>query len=172
MSAPPGPPRPWFHSLAPHSGQFRLQERPAEGNRTANWQNVKAQIWGKVPRYFHRIGPLGRFGLLVAMSMCVGPYICLEFLSRPLIGLRSHNQISASHWSIRTRGLPRWWEILRNTRLPAFVVKNPPRRLSLILSPLNWNTMGMTFYCKNIIPLFHMLKQLLAFKKNYKTNFE
>ena len=46
--------------------------------------------------YFHRMGPLGRFGLVVAMSMC--PYICM-----PLIFVK------ASYWlldhMIRSRPL-------------------------------------------------------------------
>ena len=49
---------------------------------------------------FHRIGPLGQFDLVVAMSVYVFvcPFSCDFFLGLSL-ALRSHDQIPASHWS-------------------------------------------------------------------------
>ena len=43
---------------------------------------------------FHRIGPLGGFGLVVAMFMCM--YVFNFFQGLSLV-LRSHDQIPASH---------------------------------------------------------------------------
>ena len=53
---------------------------------------------------FHRIGPLGRFDLVVAMSVvCIFLYLFVPFpcdIFRGLsLALRSHDQIPASHWS-------------------------------------------------------------------------
>ena len=49
--------------------------------------------------YFHQIGPLGRFDLVVAMSIYLSvPFPC-EFFQGLSLALRSHDQIPASHWS-------------------------------------------------------------------------
>ena len=37
-------------------------------------------------QYFHQIGPLGRSGLVVTMSVCIYIYICMQFFWRPFIG--------------------------------------------------------------------------------------
>ena len=52
---------------------------------------------------FHQLGPLGRVGLVVDMSVCVCvclfvPFPC-DFFRRLSLVLRSHDQIPASHWS-------------------------------------------------------------------------
>ena len=63
--------------------------------------------------------PLGRFGLVVAMSVCVFltlfvydfvPFPC-NFFQGLSLALRSHDQILASHWSILI--MYPWWELWR-----------------------------------------------------------
>ena len=80
---------------------------------------------------FHQLGPLGRVGQRVDMSVCV--FLCplpMQFFFRPLIGpqvtwsdpclslaLRSHDQIPASYWSTPpclVRGLVRYWSRSRS----------------------------------------------------------
>ena len=57
-------------------------------------------------RYFHRIVPLGRFGLVVAMSVCL--YACVSDNQSQRIFF--HDLFEASHWStlLPYRTLPPW----------------------------------------------------------------
>ena len=54
--------------------------------------------------YFHQLGPLGRFGLVVAMLVCLSVYLSdvpfsWNFFWGLSLVLRSQDQIPASHWS-------------------------------------------------------------------------
>ena len=58
-------------------------------------------INGATPSSFHQLGPLGRVGLVVAMSLCcrlLVPFPC-DFCRGLSLALWSHDQFEASHWS-------------------------------------------------------------------------
>ena len=56
---------------------------------------------------FHQLGPLGRVGLVVAMSVCLSvclfdvPFPC-NFFQGLSLAFRTHDQIPASHWPCYT----------------------------------------------------------------------
>ena len=93
-----------FFYLHIHGSNIGRKMDQDGGKSKKNW--TSRSLWS----LFFLSLPLGPFGLVlvVTMSMCTYSFNFLQGLS---LALRSHDQIPASQWVIRT--LYPWWELWR-----------------------------------------------------------
>ena len=109
---------------------------------------------------FHQLGPVGRVGLVVAMSVwlsvrlcvCVVLRRCLQFFLGLLLARRSHEQFQACHWS----SIPHHpqQKKLNKTKIYIYGRFHPGQRMTLS----NWSLLFHGRFFFSVILLWKFLK--------------